>query len=57
MDSVMEPKNSSKRKALEEEKCLLQLAVVMRQRTGQPDSEKDKQALQRVSNLLANLKS
>ena len=57
MDSVMEPKNSSKRKELEEEKALLQLGVVMRQRTGQPDSEQDRQALQRINNLLANLKS
>ena len=57
MDSVMEPKNSLKRKQLEEERALLQLGVVMRQRTGQPDSPQDQKALQRVHNLLANLKS
>ena len=55
MGSNEDSKNSLQRKELEQELAILQFAVVMRQRTGQPDSELDRQAIQRVSNLLAKL--
>ena len=55
MGSNEDFKNSLQRKELEQELAILQFAVVMRQRTGQPDSELDRQAIQRVNNLLAKL--
>ncbi len=55
MGSNKHSKNSLKRKQLEEEKALLQLAAVMRQRTGQPDSKLDELAFKRVNQQLEQL--
>jgi hypothetical protein len=55
MGSNEDSKKSLKRKHLEEDKALLQLAAVMRQRTGQPDSKLDELAFKRINQQLEQL--